>query len=74
MDGERISFRERRLTEAIEPRFSIQLLQNLADYSGSPPHIRLGGNTQDYMVYDPDYEDFGWKKNPNSTAQGVIAA
>ncbi|KAJ4351716.1 uncharacterized protein N0V89_007059 [Didymosphaeria variabile] len=54
--------------------FSIQLLQNLADYSGSPPHIRIGGNTQDYMIYDADYEDFGWKKNSNSTAQGVIAA
>ena len=54
--------------------FSIQLLQNLADYAGAPPHIRVGGNTQDYMVYDPEYEDFGWKKNANSTAQGVIAA
>ncbi|KAL5410084.1 hypothetical protein PMIN04_010775 [Paraphaeosphaeria minitans] len=54
--------------------FSIQLLQNLADYSGAPPHIRVGGNTQDYMIYDADYQDFGWKKNPHSTAQGVIAA
>jgi hypothetical protein len=31
---------------------SVQLLQNLADYSGAPPHIRLGGNTQDYMVWN----------------------
>jgi len=54
--------------------FSIQLLQNLAEYSGAPPHIRLGGNTQDYMAYDAKYMDFGWKKNPQSTAQGVIAA
>jgi hypothetical protein len=26
------------------------------------------------MMYDPNYTDFAWKKNPNSTAQGVIAA
>lgn len=54
--------------------FSIQLLQNLADYAGAPPHIRIGGNTQDYMMYDPTYEDFGWRRNQRSTAQGVIAA
>ncbi|KAF2645500.1 hypothetical protein P280DRAFT_465320 [Massarina eburnea CBS 473.64] len=54
--------------------FSIQLLQNLADYSGAPPHIRLGGNTADYMLFDSTYKDFGWKDNPKSTAQGAIAA
>ncbi|KAJ8109947.1 hypothetical protein OPT61_g7078 [Boeremia exigua] len=53
---------------------SVKLLQNLADYSGAPPHIRLGGNTQDYMLYDPEYTNIGWKKNPSSTAQGNIAA
>ena len=55
-------------------KLSIRLLQNLADYSGAPPHIRLGGNTQDYMIYDSDYKTLGWKKNPSSTAQGNIAA
>lgn len=54
--------------------FSVKLLQNLADYSGAPPHIRLGGNTQDYMIYESDYTDIAWKKNPSSTAQGNIAA
>ncbi|KAJ4310015.1 hypothetical protein N0V94_008651 [Neodidymelliopsis sp. IMI 364377] len=53
---------------------SINLLQNLADYAGAPPHIRLGGNTQDYMQYDADYTDIAWKSNPSSTAQGAIAA
>ena len=28
-------------------KFSLRLLQNLADYAGSPVPIRLGGNTQD---------------------------
>lgn len=54
--------------------FSVQLLQNLADYSGAPAHIRLGGNTQDYMLYDADYNDFAVKVNDQSTAQGAIAA
>jgi hypothetical protein len=53
---------------------SIKLLQNLADYAGAPPHIRLGGNTQDYMEYDSEYTDIAWKQNPDSTAQGKIAA
>jgi hypothetical protein len=53
---------------------SIKLLQNLADYSGAPPHLRLGGNTQDYMLYDSNYTDIAWKKNPSSTAQGNVAA
>ncbi|KAF3003554.1 hypothetical protein E8E13_006112 [Curvularia kusanoi] len=55
-------------------KLSVKLLQNLADYAGAPPHIRLGGNTQDYMLYESDYTDFAWKKNPSSTAQGNIAA
>jgi hypothetical protein len=42
-------------------KFSVQLLQNLADFAGKPPHIRLGGNTQDYMIYDEGHIDFAWK-------------
>jgi hypothetical protein len=59
---------------AEENKLSVKLLQNLADYSGAPPHIRLGGNTQDYMLFEKDYTDLAWKKNPSSTAQGNIAA
>ncbi|KAJ4368065.1 hypothetical protein N0V83_006420 [Neocucurbitaria cava] len=54
--------------------FSVQLLQNLADYSGAPPHIRLGGNTQDYMVYDASQTAYKWTANKDSQAQGAIAA
>lgn len=54
--------------------FSIQLLQNLADYSGAPPHIRLGGNTQDYMVWNASKQEHRWTANKNSKAQGAIAA
>ena len=54
--------------------FSLQLLTNLAAFSGAPPHIRLGGNTQDYMLYDASYPYYAWEWNAESTAQGVIAA
>lgn len=55
-------------------QFSVQLLQNLADYSGAPAHIRLGGNTQDYMVFNTSKEEMRWTANKNSQAQGAIAA
>jgi hypothetical protein len=54
--------------------FSMQLLRNLADYSGAPPHIRLGGNTQDYMVWNSTKTEHRWTANKNSKAQGAIAA
>ncbi|KAF2109009.1 hypothetical protein BDV96DRAFT_586381 [Lophiotrema nucula] len=34
--------------------FSDNLLNNLRDFQGSRPHIRVGGNTQDYALFDPD--------------------
>ncbi|OJJ33989.1 hypothetical protein ASPWEDRAFT_114341 [Aspergillus wentii DTO 134E9] len=34
--------------------FSNQLLDNLADLQGVKPYIRIGGNTQDFALYDPD--------------------
>lgn len=46
-----------------ENKFSTQLLQNLADYSGAPPHVRLGGNTGDYMVYDSSYSSYDFQTN-----------
>jgi hypothetical protein len=55
-------------------KFSMQLMQNLADYSGTPPHIRLGGNTQDYIVWDGSDSSYRWRPNTNSQAQGAIAA
>ncbi|KAL6710181.1 hypothetical protein ACN47E_009972 [Coniothyrium glycines] len=54
--------------------FSIQLLQNLADYSGAPAHVRLGGNTQDYLVFNSTNQQMRWSANKDSRAQGAIAA
>ncbi|PWY92738.1 hypothetical protein BO70DRAFT_282858 [Aspergillus heteromorphus CBS 117.55] len=36
--------------------FSNQLLDNLAVLQGAKPYIRVGGNTQDYALYDKDLE------------------
>ena len=50
------------------------LLANLANYSGTPPHLRIGGNTQDYLVYDSSQNDYAWTKNPDPTGPGAYAA
>jgi hypothetical protein len=52
--------------------FSLQLFQNLANYAGAPPHIRLGGNTQDYMIYDSTYNAYFVATNPSPKGQGAI--
>lgn len=46
-------------------QLSINLLQHLTDYSGAPPHLRLGGNTGDHMVWDASYQGFSLGQNPH---------
>ncbi|KAJ4414399.1 hypothetical protein N0V82_007961 [Gnomoniopsis sp. IMI 355080] len=53
--------------------FSIQLLQNLADYSGKPASIRVGGNTQDYMLYSDSIDDYLVSLNKKTVGQGDVA-
>ncbi|SMR57561.1 unnamed protein product [Zymoseptoria tritici ST99CH_3D1] len=36
--------------------FSDNLLSNIAKYAGSKPHIRVGGNTQDFPFFDESLE------------------
>ncbi|OCK80203.1 glycoside hydrolase family 79 protein [Lepidopterella palustris CBS 459.81] len=55
-------------------QLSVNLLQNLADYSGAPPHIRIGGNTGDYMIYNASYNDYSLENNVYSVGEGVIAS
>ncbi|KAI3328025.1 glycoside hydrolase family 79 protein [Xylariaceae sp. AK1471] len=47
------------------------LLANLANYTGAPAHIRIGGNTQDNMIYDETMTRWSWITNPNSKGQGT---
>lgn len=49
-------------------QLSINLLQHLTDYAGAPPHLRIGGNTGDYMVWNGSYDAFDVGVNPNSVS------
>ncbi|KAI1214480.1 glycoside hydrolase family 79 protein [Annulohypoxylon truncatum] len=53
---------------------TINLLNNLANYAGKPPHIRIGGNTQDYMIFQESQAEWSWINNPNAVGQGSIKA
>ena len=59
---------------AQENQLTKNLLQNLVDYTGAPPHIRLGGNTQDYFKWDESMDEWYWINNPNAVGQGAFAS
>ncbi|XXG97324.1 hypothetical protein Hte_003620 [Hypoxylon texense] len=60
-------------TGAAEPNnFTFNLLNNLASYTGKPPHVRIGGNTQDYMVFDETQNNWTWINNPSATGSGAF--
>ncbi|KAI1767093.1 glycoside hydrolase superfamily [Hypoxylon sp. FL1150] len=60
-------------TGAAEPNtLTFNLLNNLASYAGKPPHIRIGGNTQDYMVFDETQTNWTWVNNPSATENEVL--
>ncbi|KAI1269523.1 glycoside hydrolase family 79 protein [Xylariaceae sp. FL1019] len=48
---------------------STNLLQNLLNYTGAPPHIRIGGNTQDNL-YDETMTNWTWIWNPSANGRG----
>ncbi|KAH9893829.1 hypothetical protein F4778DRAFT_772557 [Xylariomycetidae sp. FL2044] len=51
---------------------TLNLLRNLKSYRGKPPHIRLGGNTQDNMIYKESQHQWTWIWNPSPTGQGRV--
>lgn len=46
------------------------LLSNLAGYTGAPPHIRVGGNAGDTMLYDDSVSGYQFQQNPNPSGSG----
>jgi hypothetical protein len=52
-------------------QLSVNLLQNLADYSGVPPHLRIGGNTADQMIYSSGFTGYYVQLKENPTGQGA---
>jgi hypothetical protein len=55
-------------------QLSINLLQHLTNYSGAPPHLRLGGNTGDHMVWDASHTGFSLGQNPNQEESNPVPA
>ncbi|EOD52335.1 Glycoside hydrolase superfamily [Neofusicoccum parvum] len=55
-------------------QFTINLMENLANYTGKPGAIRLGGNTQDYFLYQESMTQYIIQTNKNSVGQGAIAS
>ena len=53
-------------------QLSLNLLQNLANATGVPPHIRIGGNTQDTSVYNKDFGGDFILENPQPLGSGQV--
>jgi hypothetical protein len=55
---------------------TINLLNNLANYTGVPPHLRIGGNSGDNMLYSSDSQYSGYQvyTNPSPTGRGSTGA
>jgi len=51
---------------------SINLVNTLAGYTGAAPHLRIGGNTADYMIWDGNFQGYYVRNNPNPTGGGNI--
>lgn len=55
-------------------QLSVNCLENLANYTGVPPYLRIGGNTQDYMIWQDNYTDYGLLPNPSPVGIGAYAS
>ncbi|KAK7754334.1 hypothetical protein SLS62_003627 [Diatrype stigma] len=51
---------------------TFNLIDNLANYTGKPPHVRIGGNTADYMVFDQSQNEWAWTLNDQQKGQGNL--
>lgn len=51
-------------------QLTYNLISNLANYTGAPPHIRVGGNAGDTMLYDDSVTGYSVQTNPSSTGAG----
>ncbi|KAB8659295.1 hypothetical protein FH972_026184 [Carpinus fangiana] len=69
------------VSQIISPSFAGMGIEpsNLFSFTGGDEvntmtDLRIGGNTQDYMSYDPSFTDFATKSNPNPRGQGAYAS
>ncbi|PWY98406.1 hypothetical protein BCV70DRAFT_151584, partial [Testicularia cyperi] len=51
-------------------RLTYNLMQNLANYTGTPPHLRIGGNAGDNMLYSDSVTSYYLQENPSASGVG----
>lgn len=51
-------------------QLTVNLLTTLSNYTGVPPQLRIGGNTEDNFIYDPNFQDYYVKTNEQTTGMG----
>lgn len=56
--------------DATVNQLTINLLNNLANYTGTPPHLRIGGNTGDNMIYESSQDQWEAYLNPKPVGVG----
>lgn len=54
-------------------QLSINLMTTLANHTGVPPHLRIGGNSEDYFIYNSSFSGCYVQGNQNAQGQGAIA-
>ncbi|KAK4934877.1 hypothetical protein LTR66_015527, partial [Elasticomyces elasticus] len=57
---------------SIPNELTFNLINNLVNYTGAPPHLRIGGNTEDYMIFDSSMMQYTWINNPDPSGQGAF--
>lgn len=54
-------------------QMTMNLLNILANYTGQPPHMRVGGNTGDTALFNSSYNGYDFQPNPKTTGPTDVA-
>lgn len=54
-------------------QMTMNLLNILANYTGQPPHMRVGGNTGDTALFNSSYTGYDFQPNPDTTGPTDVA-
>lgn len=54
-------------------QMTVNLLNILTNYTGQPPHMRIGGNTGDTALFNSSYTGYDFQPNPDTTGPTDVA-
>lgn len=54
-------------------QMTMNLLETLTNYTGQPPHMRVGGNTGDTALFNSSYNGYDFQPNPATTGPTDVA-